>query len=277
MLYQHEDSVLSLAVDERDGSVLSGAADGTICRWREGEDDAEILFQHQHAVRAVAVDFADFDSRIGEPRNISDAVYAVAVRTPDGSVFSGGGDGTVRRWAEGADEAPIVYRHRDWVVSVAIDKRDGSVISGGLDKTIRRWQEGKNDAAILYRHQDSVRSVAVDLREGAVLSGGDDGAVCRWQDGMATASVLYRHGGRVQIVVVDPFADSILSGGDDANLRLFRNHFRDSLMLLTPSSILSAACSLKHNRIALALGDGRLVFVCVEPSAEALLHWWAAS
>ncbi len=62
----------------------------------------------------------------------------------------------------------------------------------------------------------------------------------------------------------------------DANLRLFRLAHRDFLMLLTPYSIRSVACSLKHNRIALALGDGRLVLVRVEPSVEALLRWRAA-
>jgi hypothetical protein len=76
-------------------------------------------------------------------------------------------------------------------------------------------------------------------------------------------------------VALDESADSLLSGGDDANLHLFRLATGEFLMLLTPRPIRSIACSLRHNRIVLALDDGRLVLVRVEPSVEALLNFRA--
>ncbi len=113
--------------------------------------------------------------------------------------------------------------------------------------------------------------MAVGL-DGSVLSGADDGAVRRLRPGTDHAELLYRHEGEVWTLVVDENTNVLLSGGEDANLRLFRLSIGDFLMLLTPSPIRSASCSLKHNRIAI-LVDDRLVLVRVEPNVEALLSW----
>ena len=102
--------------------------------------------------------------------------------------------------------------------------------------------------------------------------GGNDNTVCRSRRG-EDAAVLYRHEDLVVSLTVDESAACLFSGGHDANLRLFRLAFRDFLMLLTPYSIRSVACSMKHNRIALALGDGRFVLLRVEPSVEAQLSY----
>ena len=202
-------------------------------------------------------------------------VSALAVDAQNGAVLSVGNNGAIRRWRPGEGEGEVQYPSQRWIwfQPAALDARDGAVLSMGKDGAVRRLPPGGGDAEVLYRHEGKVSALAVDPRDGAVLSGGWDGAVRRLLPGGGDAEVLYRHEGMVWSVAVDEFAACLFSGGNDANLRLFRLAFRDVLMLLTSAEIDFIACSLKHNRIALALGDGRLVLVRVEPSVEALLSY----
>ncbi len=179
ILYKHEGVVRCVAVDGRDGAVLSGGDDKTLRRLGPGAGKAEVLYRH------------------------NDAVWCVAVDGRDGAVLSGGNDKAVRRLGPGD------ARHGALPPRGPRPLRGGGRPGRNCDFGGKRrngaacWREGEPTRPCLYRHRRSVRCVAVDGRDGAVLSAGDEGAVRRLPPGGGDAEILYRHESVIRCVAVD--------------------------------------------------------------------------
>jgi WD40 repeat protein len=302
LLYCHHDHVYALAVDVGDGSVLSAGRDRTIRRLRRDETSAETQYytvEPKLNLVRLAVDDRDGSVLIGEHRGAirrlrsgtggaeilyhhDGPVVALAVNARDGSVLSAGWDKTVLCLRPGATVSEMLYHFDLWPMYLmyALDVRDASVFGGGsgmggeeAQGMLGRWRNGATEVEKLSNCEWHIRSLAVYGRDGSVFLGEWSGTVRRLRPGAANAGVLYHHDHRVNALAVDYDTENVLSGGPDSNLRLYRRSFGDLLMLPTPSSIEEVACSLRQNRIALVLADGRLVLVRVEPSVEALLSY----
>jgi len=308
LLYRHEGRVNAGAVDGRSGTVLSGSEDEMIRRWSPEQGTVEVLYDNYGVVNAITVNPRDGAILSGGKNGVvrrwlprhrkTDVLYrgecgirSLAAGGRNGEVVWCGDDGAIRIWSLGDGEIIVRLIHHqlrplcdeeglpgrgetrilDWqpgnVLSVAMEASDSTLLTGGADGTVRHRLPGQSDGEVQYRHDGQVLSVAVDASMETIPAIAAD-TLWIWRKIVEFLSPYISAFHKTRHI-------HLLSGGDDANLRLFRLANRDFLMMPAPYSIRSVACSLRHNRIALALGDGRLVLVRVEPSVEALLQWRA--
>ncbi|KAJ1795627.1 WD repeat protein Lub1 [Coemansia sp. RSA 2399] len=137
-----------LALD--DGSVVTGSADRTICRWVDGKV-VKTYTGHTDCVRAL-------------------------VLLPDGRFASASNDMTVRIWSiDGGEECHAVLRgHSAFIYTLAVFP-DGSIVSGGEDRTLRVWK-GAELAHTVFVPSTSVWGIAA-LDNGDIACGTSDGLV----------------------------------------------------------------------------------------------------
>lgn len=151
-----ETAVNGIALDGF-GVVCAACSDGAIRIWREN-DDAVVLGRHPGVARTVA--------------------------TRGGAVFSGGSDGTVRRWDVQSRQETHHLDTGAEVYSVAAGVVDGeSVVAvGGNSNLVQLWDPHENTATTLAGHSGSVRAVAIGELGGRsiVVSGSLDGTVRVW-------------------------------------------------------------------------------------------------
>jgi WD40 repeat protein len=100
---------------------------------------------------------------------------------PDGTVLSGGRDGTLRQWSlDGrASRAPVLQTHQGTVWTIA-QLRNGDLLTGGDDGNLRRWRAGRQ-VALLDTPHNTVVSLVVHSN-GDWITGGSGGALQVWRN-----------------------------------------------------------------------------------------------
>ena len=150
---------------------------------------------------------------------------------PDGTVASGGEDGTVqlRRRVESGLMAigEPLQAHKGWVRSIALGP-DRTLASAGDDGTVRLWRLGTSGATPigepLQGHKGWVSCIAFGP-DGTLASAGEDGTVRLWRLGKTGATPLGQplqgHRGTVWSVAFGP-GGTLASGSEDGTVRLWR-------------------------------------------------------
>jgi hypothetical protein len=166
-------AVNDIALD-RAGTAFVARADGNIEALQPQFTSPE-LAGHAGAMFA-ALGGAVFTGHTGE-------VSSVAVGGD--ALFSGGADGTVRRWdTRSGQETHRFHAHPKGVNAVATGVVDGvsTVVTGGMDGLVQLWYPHENSSSTLSGHSGPVRGVAVGTLDGKpiVVSGGGDGTIRIW-------------------------------------------------------------------------------------------------
>jgi WD40 repeat protein len=158
-------------------------------------------------------------------RGQSDYIRAV-VLAPDGrTLFSGGGDETIRAWdlACGSEVAAL-EGHRGQVFCLAIDPTGGLLASGSEDFTVRLWDvAGRREAAVLSGRAAAVHSLAFTPDGTRLASATRDGVIDLWD--VATrrrVGALKGHAQRVNRVRFTRDGRALVSASMDGTIRIWR-------------------------------------------------------
>ena len=139
---------------------------------------------------------------------------------PDGSVVSGSGDKTLRRWDLSTGQCLGTWTgHTDDVKSVTV-LPDGTVVSGSGDKTLRHWDLSTGQCLGTWEgHTGHVEAVAV-LPDGSVVSGSRDKTLRHWDlsTGQCLSTWEGPRGGRPVLAVTVLPDGTVVSGGRDESL-----------------------------------------------------------
>lgn len=148
---------------------------------------------------------------------------------PDGTLWSGSSDRSIRAWKDGAcvSTMPGVskyqYRHkatdghRESVYALVVAP-DGILWSSSADKTIKGWQ-GTKCIATMSGHQGTVAALAV-ARDGTLYSGSYDKTIKIWK-GAACAGTMRAHKDFVTCLAIGADGD-LWSGSSDMTIKRWR-------------------------------------------------------
>jgi WD40 repeat protein len=158
-------------------------------------------------------------------RGHADYIRAVAL-APDGrTLFSGGGDETIRAWdlASGSEVAAL-EGHRGQVFCLALDPAGARLASGSEDFTVRLWDVARRrEEAVLRGRAAAVHSVAFTPDGTRLASASRDGAIDLWD--IAThrrIGTLSGHTQRVNQVQFTPDGRALVSASVDGTIRIWR-------------------------------------------------------
>jgi WD40 repeat protein len=195
----------------------------------------------------------------------NDTVCALATG-PDGSVYSGSADTTIRAWRpaerRGHASSPLqtLSGHAAPIRALAV-ARDGTVISGSSDGVIGVWPaaECHQRMRTLEGHTSDVRALAVGGDGRTLFSGSMDQTVKVWSVDEDSGDAphlctLTGHTGGVIALAVGHTRGMVYSGSDDCSIRVWRWSSR------TKSAVCVQTIVSHTGRVtALAVGaDGRL-------------------
>jgi len=138
----------------------------------------------------------------------------------DGTLVSGGSDGTLRRWRGGRPIGKAVAAHPGGVRSL-LALANGDIVSSGADGHLRWWRDGQSLGQGVPTEQGQVNQI-VDVGGGEVISGGSDGSLRRWRDGRPLGEPILTNHKQILSLVVLPNGEMI-SGGSDGSLRRWRD------------------------------------------------------
>lgn len=213
------------------GELISGGADGTLRRWRQGQAVGSPLPTGQGAVRSlVAMKTGELvsggadgtlrtwrDGRaVGSPIQTAQGVVSSLVVLNTGELISGGADGSLRRWRAGRARGEPIRTGQGWIHSLAV-LGNGDLISGGDEGTLRRWREGRPVGPPIPTGQDGVHSLVV-LKNGELISVGGDGSLRRWRGGREVRPPMPPLQGQVRSVLALRNGD-LISGGENGTLQ----------------------------------------------------------
>jgi WD40 repeat protein len=198
----HEGRVWAVSFS-RDATLLASAGDDhTVRLWSTAGGDPRVLHGHGAPVRSVAVSpdgrrvaSGDEDHELHvwdvaggrlERRLPGHTGKVRCVRfLPDGSLLSGGSDGTLRSWDAGTgSQLRLLQAHGEGRVgkirTLALSADHRFLVTGAQDRTARVWSHpGWRLLATLHGHDDVVTSTAVSVRHGWVVTAGDH-TLRRW-------------------------------------------------------------------------------------------------
>ena len=241
VLSGHNDGVVSVAFS-RDGTLASGALDGTVILWDVAtQQPKDTLTGHTASARSVA--FSPDGSILASGSHDGTVIlWDVATQQPkdtltehtapvetvafsrDGSTLaSGSHDGTVILWdVDAGQPKDTIMGRANWVWSVAFSP-DGTLAIGRSDGTVLLWDVATGQPKdTLTGHTAWVESVAF-TRDGSMLaSGSGDNTVILWD--VATGrpiATLTGHTAGVNSVAFSPDGTILASGSDDSTVRLW--------------------------------------------------------
>ena len=153
----HGGPVRALAVSADGSQAVSGSFDQSAIRWSLASNAAQqVLRFHDGAVNAVAF--------LG-----------------DGRVASGGEDGRIALWKQGAQEPDTVLSgHQAPIVTLALSPDGKTLASGSWDHTVRLWPLGGGEPRVLSGHSQNVNGIAFTPDGQALVSAGYDATIRVW-------------------------------------------------------------------------------------------------
>jgi WD40 repeat protein len=229
--HEGDQSGITSLVEQRNGEWVSGGADGTLQRWRNGRKvGAPIRTDHQAVTSLVVLRNGDLLSggadgtlqlwrdgqKIGAPINTKAGPVLSLEVLNDGDLISGGFDGNLQRWRNGRKIGAPIATGPIAVFSL-LELKNGDWISGGMDGSVQRWRDGRKLGEPIATGQGPVRSLA-ELPNGEWVSGGFDGNLQRWRDGRKIDRPLATGHGEVRTLELLGNGQ-LVSGGADGSLR----------------------------------------------------------
>ncbi len=102
---------------------------------------------------------------------------------PDGSLFSAGGDNTIKRWNSATGDLMATYNeHAGGVRSISLSADGNLLVSASEDDTLIVWSLAESNAFRAYSgHLGDVNTVAFAPDALSFISGGEDGRMIRWR------------------------------------------------------------------------------------------------
>ena len=239
-----------------------------------------------HTIRVHAVDTEG---------NVSDTFFTVAEESPhhiatleahtgsvrsvsfsrDGTLASGGRDGTVRLWDAAARQNIATFEgHMNTVESVAFSP-DGTLASGSRDGTIMLWDiAARQRIATLEGQWGWVYSVSFSPDGGSLASGGWDGTVKLWDVSTRQQIATLPHGEYVYSVSFSPDGRTIASGSRDRTVKLWDVATRGHIATLPHEDIVLCVTFSLDGGILVSggWGDIELWDVATESRIATILH-----
>mmetsp|Transcript_80063 Transcript_80063/g.226597 ORF Transcript_80063/g.226597 Transcript_80063/m.226597 type:complete len:742 (+) Transcript_80063:88-2313(+) len=124
---------------------------------------------------------ARFERAFLAHEEVHDEVLAVAYSSAANSVFTGGNEGVIRKWAFwGVGQLEAAYEgHEDAIICFAVD--GNFLFSGSADCTVRVWETSQGyELKVVRVHEVTVQSLLVIPETGFVASCAFDGRVVFW-------------------------------------------------------------------------------------------------
>ncbi|MEP0924351.1 caspase family protein [Leptolyngbya sp. ST-U4] len=242
--FQHEGSVLSVAISPDGQHIASGSGDKMVRLWDcRGNLIGQPFCGHEYPVWAVTfspngqtiasgsrdgtVRLWDLQGNsIGQPFiGHEDSVWSIVFSSDGEMIVSGGLDGTVRLWNR--QGKPLTKKpfegHREAVTAVAIRFDGRVVVSGGRDNNIRLWDIQGNPIGQPFQQENWITSVAISPDGQYIVSGSEDKAIRLWDfQGNLIGQPLRGHEKRVTSVAISHDGQYIISGSDDETVRLWQ-------------------------------------------------------
>ena len=254
-------------VEQRNGEWVSGGADGTLRRWRNGQKvGAPIPTDHKAVTSLVVLRNGDLLSggadgtlqrwrdgkKIGTPINTNAGPVLSLEVLNDGDLLSGGFDGNLQRWRDGRKIGEPIATGQLAAFSL-LELKNGDWISGGMDGNLQRWRDGRKLGGPIATGQGPVRSLA-ELPNGEWVSGGFGGSLQRWRDGKKIEIPLPTGHGEVRTLALLGNGQ-LVSGGPDGSLRVWHRgqDNADGKIVLGP---LSTLVQLRNGDLLYAGGGG---------------------
>ena len=276
VLSGHNDGVVSVAFS-RDGTLASGALDGTVILWDAiTEQPIATLTGHTASARSVAFS-PDGTTLASGSHDGTVILWDVATQQPkdtltehtapvetvafsrDGSTLaSGSHDGTVILWdVDTGQPKDTIMGRANWVWSVAFSP-DGTLAIGRNDGTVLLWDVATGQPKdTLTGHTAWVESVAF-TRDGSTLaSGSGDNTVILWD--VATGrpiAILPGHTAGVNSVAFSPDGTMLASGSDDTTVRLWDAIIGQRIATLTGHTSWVRSVAFSPDGTTLASGSG---------------------
>ncbi|EDX87892.1 hypothetical protein S7335_5605 [Synechococcus sp. PCC 7335] len=154
-----------------------------------------------------------------------DAVLSL-LHAPDGSLWSGSLDGTLKQWSEEGICLQTLNSHDGGVWTVALSLDGQLLLSGSQDQTIKLWNPVSGSVIdTLNGHQSWIRSVAMSPDCKTLLSGGADGILKIWQrdrNGKYRCQQTYAaHGGPILSIAIHKNGRQATTSSTDSTIKLW--------------------------------------------------------
>lgn len=253
IVFEHRNTVWSLAFSPDNQLLASSSGDKTIKLWQLNNNELLRVFPGAH----------------------SDTIWSIAINQDGKTLVSGSGDKTVKIWNLNTGELlRTLVGHTDAVFSVAISQDGQTVISGSGDKTVKIWNLNTGKLLrTLVGHTDAVRSVAISPNGEIVASGSADNTVKIWN--LNTGKLLHTltgHTGKIISIAISPNGEMIASGSNDKTIKLW-NLQTGALLhtLVGHSNRINSVAFRSDGKVLVSGAEDRLIKLW-NPETGALLY-----
>eukprot|EP01006_Ploeotia_vitrea_P046292 TRINITY_DN67015_c10_g1_i1.p1 TRINITY_DN67015_c10_g1~~TRINITY_DN67015_c10_g1_i1.p1 ORF type:complete len:576 (+),score=37.27 TRINITY_DN67015_c10_g1_i1:42-1730(+) len=204
---EHHDGEVTCITPLRDGTFVSGGADGYLRIWRSRTGQCTSVLQ-------------------GHGKKLPGLLCLHA--HPSGDIISAAADHSIALWDPTTGQRKqLLTGHRDKIANLCIWNRH--IVSCGFDNTVRLWDLESNSEAQVYRgHTNWVRHIVANeiCDKGAIYSGSDDRTIRIWDPKATTGNgssgcrgVCTGHVEPIHCLIMLNSNKGIVSGGWDYTLR----------------------------------------------------------
>jgi len=243
----HGGPVRAVAVSSDGASAISGSFDTSAIRWSLSRNAAEqVLRFHESAVNAVAI-------------------------LKDGRVVTGGEDGKIAVWKQGAPLPERTFEgHTAPVVALAVSPDGGTVASASWDRTIRLWPLAGGPPRVLEGHTQNVNGVAFTADGNSLVSAGYDATIRIWPLSGNAAPVVATLPAALNAVVVAADGEIAAAGANGSLYFVSPKGEPTGSMDITETPVISLAMS--PNGALLAAAGIRGSVAVVDRKARMILR-----
>ncbi|MCR9166368.1 MAG: FHA domain-containing protein [Nannocystaceae bacterium] len=184
------------AIDAEGKHAAAASVTGRIYVWTLGRAAPLVLEGHTASVNAVAFlsdgrlvsASSDRTARVwsledpGNPVVLSghaDEIHALEVSPSGDAIFTGGLDGTLRRWNVSEGTSVAMPGHEGEILALRLSPDGAQLASASADRRARLWDLDSMKALVLRRHTEPVQALAFG-RSRWLATGGGDGMVFVW-------------------------------------------------------------------------------------------------
>lgn len=192
-------------------------------------------------------------------RGHHDAILSLGY-TPDGRLWSGSLDGTLKQWSDEGICLQTLSRHQGGIWDIALSPDGKLLVSGSQDQTLKLWDavDGQLIETLNGCHS-WVRSVAISRDRKTLLNGTADGSLQIWRRDPAGKYRCWQthsaHSGPVLSIAMHPNGEQAATSSTDNTIRLWQlqtgtyreisqaHHRWVKSLTYSPSGLTLASCS----------------------------------